>query len=152
MPHLISISSQVIGWVRKRLSLPRRARRSWQAPPERGFSWAGASGAADFSSSCGEDKRASISSEQETGNKAASGGRRSSRSRRNRRRAASVTPSPAAVGKVANYSDSALTHDAAQVSALIINLKLKLMQNLSAPPPRKPYVDKHARRRRPERE
>lgn len=53
LPHLIAtISSQVIGWVRKRWSLPRRTLRSWQTLPERGFRRAGASGAADLSSSC----------------------------------------------------------------------------------------------------
>lgn len=49
---MATISSQVIGWVRKRPSLPRRPLRSWLTLPERGFGGVGASGAAHFSSSC----------------------------------------------------------------------------------------------------
>lgn len=50
--HLIAtISSQVIGCVIKRWSLPRRTLRSWHTLPGRGFRRAEAWGSADFSSS-----------------------------------------------------------------------------------------------------
>ena len=51
---MATISSQVIGWVRERFSLPWRALRSRQRLPERGFRKAEDSGAAVFSSSCGD--------------------------------------------------------------------------------------------------
>jgi hypothetical protein len=51
---MATISSQVIGWVRERFSLPWRALRSRQRLPERGFRKAEDSGAAVFSSSYGD--------------------------------------------------------------------------------------------------